>query len=126
MKVTAPSLAPMLRSDVQGRLLARLLLDPDREYTISELAEWTRSSMPTVLREVGRAERAGILRTRKLGQARMASANIAHPLFRVVRQLVVATYGPPAIIAKEFEQVAGVSAVVIFGSWASRYLGEPG
>jgi hypothetical protein len=55
MKVPAPSLAPILRSDTQGRILARLLADPNKTYNLSELVEWAGSSMPTVQREVGRA-----------------------------------------------------------------------
>ena len=37
MKVAAPSLAPILRSDTQGRILARLLADPDKSFNLSEL-----------------------------------------------------------------------------------------
>ncbi|MCU0271098.1 MAG: hypothetical protein MUF83_20990, partial [Acidimicrobiales bacterium] len=74
MKVSAPSLAPMLRSDTQGRLLARILADPAREHNLTELVEWTGSSMPTVSREVDRAERAGIVRSRKTGPTRLVRA----------------------------------------------------
>ena len=126
MKVSAPSLAPMLRSDTQGRLLARVLSDPAREHTLSELVEWTGSSMPTVQREVGRAERAGILSTRKVGPARVVRANERHPLYPAVRQLVLGTYGAPAVIAREFAGIEGADAVVLFGSWPARYLGDPG
>ena len=37
MKVPAPSLAPILRSDAQGRILARVLADPESSYNLSEL-----------------------------------------------------------------------------------------
>lgn len=67
MKAPAPTLAPMLRSDTQGRLLARVLVDPAEEHNLTELVAWTESSMPTVQREVGRAEQAGIVLTRKVG-----------------------------------------------------------
>ena len=126
MKVPAPSLAPILRSDTQGRLLARLLTDPGRAYNLSELVEWAGSSMPTVQREVRRAEEAGIVTTEKVGPTRLVRSNPEHPLFDALRQVVLATYGPPAIVAREFEAIDGASAVLLFGSWASRYLGQPG
>jgi predicted nucleotidyltransferase len=126
MKVPAPSLAPMLRSDTQGRLLARILADPSREHTLSELVEWAQSSMPTVQREIGRAERAGIVSSRKVGPARVVRANEQHPLYPAVRQLILGTYGPPEIVARQFAGVDRADAVVLFGSWAARYLGHPG
>lgn len=126
MKAPSPSLAPMLRSDTQGRLLALLLLDPAIEHNLSELVEWTGSSMPTVSREVDRAELAGIVTSRKVGPTRLVRAKENHTLFRPIRQLILGTYGPPAIVAEAFKDLVGAEAVVLFGSWAARYLGPPG
>lgn len=126
MKVAAPSLAPMLRSNTQGRLLARILADPATEHNLTELVEWTHSSMPTVSREVERAEQAGIVTSRKTGPTRLVRANQDHPLYPAVRQLILGTYGPPAVIAETFADLAGAEAVVLFGSWAARYVGQPG
>ena len=126
MKVPAPSLAPILRSDTQGRILARLFADPTQSYSLTELVEWAGSSMPTVQREVRRAEQAGIVTSRKVGPTRLVTANEAHPLFAPINQIVTATFGPPAVVAREFEAIDGANAVVCFGSWAARYLGEPG
>jgi len=126
MKVAAPSLAPILRSDTQGRLLARILTDPDEEHSLTELVEWTGSSMPTVSREVDRAERAGLVISRKAGPTRLVRTNEDHPLYPAVRRLILGTYGPPAVIAETFADLAGAEAVVLFGSWAARYLGQPG
>ncbi len=116
----------MLRSDTQGRLLARILADPEREYNLTELVAWAGSSMPTVKREVDRAEQAGIVTTRKVGPTRQIRANVGHPLHAAVRQLILGTYGPPAVIAREFDEIDGALSVVVFGSWAARYLGATG
>lgn len=126
MKVPPPSLAPILRSNVQGRVLARLFADPAKSHNLTELVEWVGSSMPTVQREVGRAEQAGIVTSQKVGPARLVRANPDHPLFAPLNQIIAATYGPPAAIAREFAGVDGAQAVAVFGSWAARYLGQPG
>jgi DNA-binding transcriptional ArsR family regulator len=126
MKVPPSSLAPILRSDTQGRILARLLTDPTKSYNLSELVEWAGSSMPTVQREVRRAEAAGIVETERVGPTRLVRANADHPLFDALRQIVLATYGPPAVVAREFADIDGTDAVLLFGSWAARYLGQPG
>lgn len=124
--MAAPSLAPMLQSGTLGRLLARILADPTKEHNLTELAEWTGSSMPTVSREVDRAELAGIVRSRKTGPTRLVRANESHPLYPAIRQLILGTYGPPAVIAETFADLAGAEAVVLFESWAARYVGQPG
>ena len=126
MKVPAPSLAPVLRSDAQGRILARVLADPEKSYSLSELVTWSKTSMPTVTREVRRAEEAGIVVTEKVGPIRFVRAGVDHPLYSSVRRIILATYGPPIVVAEEFADVEGADAVVLFGSWAARYGGEPG
>ena len=126
MKVAASSLAPILRSDVQGRILARLFQDADAEYTVTDLAAGAETSFPTAQREVNRALEAEILAERRVGQARLIRANSHHPLFNPLRQVVLATYGPPAVIGREFLGIDGARAVVLFGSWAARYAGQPG
>ena len=63
---------------------------------------------------------------RRVGQARLIRANAAHPLFNALRQLLLATYGPPAVIVREFAGIDGARAVILFGSWAARYTGQRG
>lgn len=126
MKVPAPTLAPILRSDAQGRILARVLADPETGYSLSDLVNWSKTSMPTVQREIERAEQAGIVNTEKVGPTRVVRANDSHPLHDAIRRILLATYGPPAVIADEFNGIEKVQAVVLFGSWAARYLGERG
>ena len=126
MKVPAPSLAPILRSDAQGRILAAVLTIPNRRLSLSELVALTRSSMPTVSREVGRAEQAGLVVTEKIGPIRLVQARVDHPLHDSVRRVILATYGPPLVVAEEFADIDGAEEVILFGSWAARYLGEKG
>ena len=126
MKVSASSLAPILRSDAQGRILARVLADPDKSHSLSDLVAATGTSMPTVLREVRRGEQAGILTTEKVGPMRQVRARVDHPLYGAVRRIILATYGPPTVVAEEFAGIQGAEAVLLIGSWAARYLGEAG
>ena len=79
-----------------------------------------------MLREIGRAENATIVTTEKAGPTRLVRANTDHPLYAALSQIVLATYGPPAIIEREFQAIDGAVAVLLFGSWAARYLGHPG
>jgi predicted transcriptional regulator/predicted nucleotidyltransferase len=126
MKVAVPTLSPIFRSDVQGQLLAAILVDPDRESSITSLSERVGTSFQTAMREIDRAADAGIVSVRRVGNTRLVRANQTHPLYPAYRQIVLATYGPPAVIRQELEGIPGIERVLIFGSWAARYEGEPG
>jgi len=56
-----PDPLPLFRSEFQVQLLALLLLDPTRARTIPEMAERLDAPISSVHRELGRAERAGII-----------------------------------------------------------------
>lgn len=60
MRTSASALLPLLRSPVQGELLA-LLLHPDREYSLTEAAGMIGTSVKTVQKEASRLVEAGFL-----------------------------------------------------------------
>lgn len=126
MKGPAPALNPIFRSDTQGRLLAALVAEPDREFSLAELAERAHTSPATSGREIDRLEAAGIVRSRRVGNTRMVSIETTGRLYQPLAEIVTATWGVPAIIAQEFGSLPGVQGVFIFGSWAARWHGEPG
>lgn len=125
MKVS-PSLLPILRSRTQGELLALVLLHPEREYTISELAAEIGVTLTAVLREVEKLAGSGILADRRAGRSHLVRARTDTPLYRPLSDLMAATFGPVPLIADALEGLEGVQQAYIYGSWAARYNGEPG
>lgn len=126
MRTEAPSLLPIFRSQHQGQLLTHLLIDPDREHTVSDLARTLGISKQTAQQEIERLVQAHILRDRRQGRNRLISANPDHPAYGPLTQLALLTFGPHPIIAEEFSRTPGVEQALIFGSWAARYRGHPG
>ena len=126
MKTEAPPLLPLLRSRLEGELLAEILLHPDREYNATELATRYGASLPTVVRELDRLAASGVVRSRKIGRVRLVQADPTSRATKPLTELAALSFGPIAVIAEEFADLAGVVAVYIFGSWAARYSGEPG
>jgi DNA-binding transcriptional ArsR family regulator len=126
MRSDAPKLLPVLRSQHQADLLTTLLMHPDQEYTIAELAQRLSIPQSTVSGEVRRLADAGILGVRPVGRARLVSANVNSRLVGPLTELLTLTYGPHVVVADEFAGLQGVVLVVIFGSWAARYHGERG
>lgn len=126
MRTSAPPLLPIFRSKLQGDLLGIVLLDTDREQSLTGLAEMIGGSVAAVQREVDRLEEAGIVTSRRVGRTRLVSADRISPIHEPLTELVLRTFGPPQVIAEEFEDLEGVDAAYLFGSWAARYEGEEG
>lgn len=126
MKISAPTLTPLLRSDTQGLMLAALYLDPMREFTLSELALVSKTSVASVMRDVDRLVEAEYLLERRVGRSRLVHVNDDHRLTRSVKELVLYSYGPQVVIHRIIEGVTGISEVHIFGSWARRLNGLAG
>ncbi|MEV0131884.1 winged helix-turn-helix domain-containing protein [Dactylosporangium sp. NPDC050688] len=126
MRSKAPDLLPLFRSQHQAELLTWLYLHPTAEYPMTELA--TRFGVPlsTTQREVQRLVDAGLLRDRSIGRSRMLRAATDHPAAEALTRLLTISFGPPAIVGRTFQGLAGVDSVHIYGSWAARYLGHPG
>ena len=122
----APSLLPVLRSRLQGELLALVLGTPEREWTISDLAEAARQPYASVATELRRLAAAGVVGTRTIGRSRLVRGNTDSPYFEPLARLVLLSFGVPRVVADEFGGLAAVEEVLIFGSWAARYEGEAG
>lgn len=116
---------PVFRSQHQAELLMWLLLHPDQEYGVSELAGRLGVPLSTLHREVVRLDEAGLILSRIFGRNRLVRANPGHPATSALTQLLEVTFGPRAVVAEEFA-VTGAELVVIFGSWAARYAGQAG
>jgi predicted nucleotidyltransferase len=93
---------------------------------MTELARQIGVPLSTLHREVERLVETGIVRDRMVGHSRVLSANPESRLVPPLADLLALTYGPPAAIADEFEGLADVDLVLIFGSWAARYYGKAG
>lgn len=126
MRAAAPPLLPIFRSDLQARLLAAVLDGRRESWTVSELAEELGRPLPSVNREVLRLAASGILASQRRGGARYAAPNPDRPYLAELRRLAVGTAGVPAVLRAALGGIHGIAAAAVFGSWAARYLGEPG
>jgi DNA-binding transcriptional ArsR family regulator len=125
MRTGPPALLPVFRSQAQAEILAQVLLRPSIEHTLTELARGADVSLPTAHREVQRLAEAGIVSDRQQGRNRLVKGNPDHPANGPLTLLIELSFGPKAIVAEAFANL-GAKAVIIFGSWAARYAGQPG
>jgi DNA-binding transcriptional ArsR family regulator len=125
-RAPAPSLLPIFRSRQQADLLTYLLASPEVEISLRDLAGRLGTPYASVHREIERAEAAGVIRSRKVGNTRLVRANTASPYFEGLSQVLIRAFGPPAVLAEALRPVDGIAAAYAYGSWAARYYGSEG
>jgi predicted nucleotidyltransferase len=126
VNTAASALSVLFRSDAQGEILARLLLSPERSFTISELARAARTPYASAHREVSRIVAMGIATSAKRGQAVEVRARREAPAFAPLVELLRLSYGPAVVIPRHLSGIDGIESAFIYGSWAARRLGERG
>jgi len=126
MRTPSLPLLPLLRSRVQGDLLALVYLNPDEEYSITEVAHRIGASVKAVHQEATRLVGAGLLSDRKLGTSRLVRSVQDSLLSRPLTDLLAVTYGPLPVLNRLLAGLDGIDQAYIYGSWAARYNGEPG
>src|SRR5260370_19817084 len=126
MRSGPPPLLPLLRSRVQGDLLALLYLHPDRDYSLTEAAALIGASVKTVHTEASRLIAAGFVRDSRRGNVHLIRAVTDSPVSRPLTDLLAVTYGPLPVLNDLLADVEGITHAFIYGSWAARNLREPG
>ncbi len=121
-----PALLPVFRSRVQAGILAATLLNPDRAFSLTELAEHAGGSLASVSKEAKLLEDAGILVRRNDGAIRLMRAATDRATIGPLTELIRGTYGVPQIVGEEFGRVAGVARIALTGTWAERFTGVVG
>lgn len=125
MRTEPPLLAPIFRSEGQAWLLSALMLE-ERERSLTELAEDTQLAYPTVHREVARLLQAGILTERQAGRTRLIRADRDSPLYKPLREILLITTGPVALLRDELLRIPGIEVAFLHGSFAARMSGQSG
>lgn len=119
MRTPAPSLLPLFRSEMQVRLLALLLLQPERSWTLQELAATLGAPQSSVHRELNRAEMAGIIRRDSGARPHHFRAATDEPLHEPLAALLRRSVGVEEQLRMALER-SDVQAAVIYGSWAGE------
>ncbi len=125
MRTAAPPIFPLFRSELQSKLLVRILLGSGEE-SVAELASALGEDPGNTSREVVRLERAGIVTSRRVGRTKLVQANLRAPFHSPLVELVTVVLGPAKVLAEELAGIDEIVSAEIFGSWAARYHGESG
>ncbi|HEY7952459.1 MAG TPA: nucleotidyltransferase domain-containing protein [Solirubrobacteraceae bacterium] len=117
MRTSAPAILPLFRSEMQIRMLALLLLQPERSWTLQELAQALVAPASSVHRELGRAEAAGLIRRSATARPHLFQAAPDDPLYEPLASLLRRSVGVEEQLRAALEG-PDVLVALIYGSWA--------
>ena len=100
--------------------------DQIRKLSLTEIAARVGAPHPSVHREIQRAQEAGLVTSRRVGNTRLVKANTASPYYAGLADVLARAFGVPAVLAEVLRGVDGITGAYIYGSWAARYEGQTG
>lgn len=103
---------------MQVELLALVLLQPERRWTLQQLTDALAAPRSSVHRELGRAEATGIIRRDATARPHLFAAATDEPLHEPLAALLRASVGVEARLRSALEH-PGILAAAIYGSWAT-------
>ena len=107
------------KSPAQVRLLAFLTGAPGQEFHTRELVRRIGGTERPVHLALESLAKQGYVRSRRLGNLRLWSADTTHPLYSVMRDVLAKTVGLSAQLGDALSKQRGVEAAFIFGSHAA-------
>ena len=117
---TIRSAAGLGRSPAQVRLLAFLTGAPGQEFHTRDLVRRISGTERPVHLALESLEKQGYVRSRRVGNLRLWTADTTHPLYAVMRDIFTKTVGLSAQIGEALRTQRGVKAAFIFGSHAAN------
>lgn len=113
-------LAEILFKDYRRRVLALLLLNPDKRYHVREIARLTGTVAGTLHKELSRLAEAGILARQSMGNQVQYFADRNCPVFDELASILRKTSGLVEVSANALVSLAeNIDVALIFGSMAS-------
>lgn len=103
-----------------------MLGDPEVEASISELASRLDIPVSSTAREIQRAEVAGLVTSRRVGNTKLVRANTDSPYFSGLQDVLTKSFGPPRVLAEVLADVEDICSAFIYGSWAARFAEQEG
>jgi len=113
------SLAGVLFSGTQQRVLGLLFGQPERSFFATELIGLAKGGSGAVQRELQRLTESGLVTVRRVGNQKHYQANRAAPIFEELRGIAIKTLGPAEALREALAPLAGrIRAAWVYGSIA--------
>ena len=106
------------KSKITQAVLGYFMLHEVTELYVNEMARLLSLDQGNLDRKLKELEREGILKSRKRGKERYYSLNSSFPLLQEYKKIVLKTVGFEQILKKTLQNVKGLKAAYLFGSYA--------
>ncbi len=119
MKMNEKNLGDALFTKTQQKLLGLLFGQPDKSFYANELVARAEIGTGTVLRELEKFSRAGLLTVKKIGNQKHFQANPSSPIFEELKGIVRKTFGLSDLLRQALGQHKDkIKVAFIYGSIA--------
>ena len=108
----------LITSKTRIKLLMKFFLNSSSESYLRNLAEEFGESTNAIRVELNKFEKAGLLDSRSAGNKKMFRANVNHPLFSNIHNLLLKHLGFDQIIEKVVKNLGNVKEVFLVGKFA--------
>ncbi len=108
----------LITSKTRLKLLLRLFLNSSNSAYLKELAKEFGESSNAVRLELNRFEKAGLLESQLSGNKKLFRANIKHPLYIDIRNIISKTIGIDQIVDEVIAKLGEVKQAYITGDFA--------
>jgi len=112
-------LLTVLFPHARAELLRLLFTDASRELHLRELVRQSGLTLGSIQAEVEKLQSAGLLVDCRDGNRRYVRANVAHPLYSDLRNLVLKTAGLRDVLVGALEGLDSIRVALVFGSIAA-------
>jgi hypothetical protein len=119
MGIIKYSIADVLFSKVQQRVLRLLFGQPDRSFYTNEIIRLTHSGTGAVQRELAKLESVGLITMKQAANQKLYQVNRDAHLFSELRSIVLKTFGLVDVLLEALKPVASqIQIAFIYGSIA--------
>lgn len=108
----------LISSKTRIKLLLKFFLNSKTRAYLRSLESEFGESSNAIRVELNRLEKAGMLESNLVGNKKMFQANIQHPLFKEVHNIVLKHIGLDRVIENVIERLGQVSKVFVVGDFA--------
>ncbi|MDA3871654.1 MAG: ArsR family transcriptional regulator [Candidatus Marinimicrobia bacterium] len=108
----------LITSKTKIKLLLKFFLNPDTKGYLRQLAKEFNESTNGIRVELNKLSKAQIIESQKEGRSKIYKANIRHPLFKEIRQIVLKSTGIDKVISDIIGKTGDVYTALLRGDYA--------
>ncbi len=112
-------LKDLITSEARIKLLLKFFLNPNSTGYLRQLAKEFNESTNGIRVELNKLEEAKILESKKEGRNKIFFANVAHPLFNEIRNIVLKSTGIYDVIKNIITKIGNIETAFIRGDYAA-------